>query len=303
MTIVQQIHNKVDTAQERLLEEATNMIRKYNKEIFELQQIKTDVITNQHEKGNILIQIGFTNTPEAIQRKKEIIDAEQQRIQVDRKMQDLIKKSNQANDKHHYLSVLINRYPFQKILTVEELDRICNKYDLVYSNASNYIKSIPDKNIQEIANAKKLESDDVIRLQYGLKTTPEKKLTEIEQQCYDWYANCIVDYEKDINWIKREIVYWNTHYYNPYRDKVNRCVCDTYQVITIDKRGLFIAAPKSHFRFTTEVKKGFGFFKSKPIPEPKDPIVFEFMRYGFVRILSKWGDEAEDPALIVPVLN
>lgn len=71
----------------------------------------------------------------------------------------------------------------------------------------------------------------------------------------------------------------------------------------IDKSGLFIAAPPSHFNLTglTEDTKNRGFFKVS-ITEPKDPIVFRYV-VGGLQILSKWGKEAEDEAFINPINN
>lgn len=69
----------------------------------------------------------------------------------------------------------------------------------------------------------------------------------------------------------------------------------------IERGGLFIAAPQSHFDTKGLTKKGLGFF-SVFETEIKDPIVFRYVRGG-IQVLTKWGLEANDPALVVPKLN
>ncbi len=74
-------------------------------------------------------------------------------------------------------------------------------------------------------------------------------------------------------------------------------------VQTIGQSGLFIAAPPSHFDLKELKKKTkHGWFSITEVVA-KDPIVFEYVRGGFVRILTKWGLEANDPTLVVPQLN
>jgi hypothetical protein len=71
---------------------------------------------------------------------------------------------------------------------------------------------------------------------------------------------------------------------------------------TYDRTGLFIAAPKEHFdlsELTFDEKKGFYEAKVRVI---KDPIVFRYVKGG-IQVLSKWGLEAEDPALQIEILN
>lgn len=72
---------------------------------------------------------------------------------------------------------------------------------------------------------------------------------------------------------------------------------------TTDQQGLFIAAPESHFDLKGLKKKGkLGFFKVTMKTEPDDPIVFRYVRGG-IQVLSKWGEEANDPMLANPIDN
>ena len=71
------------------------------------------------------------------------------------------------------------------------------------------------------------------------------------------------------------------------------------------KEGLFIAAPESEFdlKGLTKDKTGLkGYFKQIIEEKPDDPIVFRYV-FGGLQVLSKWGPEAEDPALTNPLDN
>ena len=45
-------------------------------------------------------------------------------------------------------------------MTQEKLDEICEKYNLIHAPVKNYIGDVPEKNLQEIANAQPLKDHD-----------------------------------------------------------------------------------------------------------------------------------------------
>jgi len=70
----------------------------------------------------------------------------------------------------------------------------------------------------------------------------------------------------------------------------------------INKSGLFICAPPSHFDLKTLSKEGeLGYFKVEKW-EINDPIVFRYCKGG-VQVISKWGLEASDEALVNEINN
>ena len=75
----------------------------------------------------------------------------------------------------------------------------------------------------------------------------------------------------------------------------------TDEMEEINRDGLFIAAPKSHFDLKGLKKKGLGFFNFT-VTEVKDPIVFRYVKGG-IQVLSKWGLEANDEMLVNPINN
>ena len=71
--------------------------------------------------------------------------------------------------------------------------------------------------------------------------------------------------------------------------------------ITITRSGLFIAAPKSHFNLDGLKISGKGFFNFVRI-EPKDPIVYRYVRGG-IQVITKWGIESNDEGLVNETMN
>lgn len=198
--LVKQIHADIDAAQGLLVEEATKRLSTYT-ETYDEKYI------GEMEK------YGFHNA--------EIVQEYNKRKREKENTERLLKLVEYYREK----------YPFQKFLTMPQLDAICEKYNLIHAPVRNYLKTVPKKNLDEIAKAKELERHDEI---------------------------------KDSRF-----------------------------------RGLFIAAPKSHFDLQGLEKHGKrGWLR----PEPKDPIVFRYVNGG-IQVLTKWGPEAEDPMLTNPIDN
>src|ERR1017187_2772863 len=116
--LIAKIHNEFDTEQERILNEAKEIINGTSK-----------LFSDKEER---LERIGFINTETVVKHKKN--------------KDVLIKNKAQAELIEYYKQ----NYPFQKFITETELDRICDKYKLIYAPISNYIKDVPEKNISEI---------------------------------------------------------------------------------------------------------------------------------------------------------
>jgi hypothetical protein len=181
---------------------------------------------------------------------------------------------------------------------MEEFDRICEKYDLVYARVERYLKDVPEKNISEIENAQPLREWDQIKTKYKFELD---FFDYVPEEVRDFFKTYEHDTDKGIN------------------DQVLRNLCpvkyagrylykaDGITIKVMPRSGLFIVTPKSHFDLSgasnddDSGKRGFFDFK-KIRPEPKDPIVFRHVNGG-IQVLSKWGAEAEDPTLVNPITN
>lgn len=234
--LIAEIHNEFDTAQDRLLKEATELL---------------DSLANTDKLENVasrLIKAGFTNTPTVSKTSK------------------LTREKTVAREQAELVQYYKQTYPFLKFLTEAELDRICEKYSLVFARSDRYIKEVPEKNLRDIEQAQELKEDDMIN--------------------------------RDQIRLERERREENMQYRSP-----ELYMSDLYFLgngrATTDRLGLFIAAPGSHFNLRGLVKTSkFGWGK----PEVKDPIVFRYVRGG-IQVLTKWGTEGEDPSLVVEKLN
>ena len=261
--------NQTDTLlQERAIVEAIH--REFDEAGEKILQEALAIInkgTDDVHKAMRLKKLGFTSA-EIVTKTKE----QQNIIEISEKDAELVQYYRQT-------------YPFLKFLKEEQLDAICKKYNLIYAPVANYIGDVPEKNLREIEQAQPLKKEDeikpwsfwesevgrdlnllsigIIRTSLFTKQTNEKMATEEKKN-----ISAIKPIEK----------------LRPQR---------TFN----DKRGLFIAAPQSHFNLEGLKNEGLGFFK-----EVKDPIVFRYVRGG-IQVLSKWGLEAYDEALINPINN
>jgi hypothetical protein len=260
--IIEQIHNEFDSAQERLLLEANRIL---------------SVKSNLPQIADRLKAVGFTSTPTA----KKGLGVKKQ----------LVQSKEQAELINYYS----NAYPFLKFLTESELDRICNKYNLVYASVDRYIEEVPEKNLKDIELAQRLKevdkAEDMIRffcscVDFGLDRGERNELkTGILVKASTFMQGC------------------NDETLPGYFNKKVSCKYQTldWEAHRINKTPLFIAAPLSHFNTASLIRKGLGFFDVTKI-EVKDPIVFRYVRGG-VQVITKWGLEANDPSLVVPALN
>ena len=275
--LIAKIHNEFDTAQERLLNEAKEIINGTSK-LFS-------------DKAERLERIGFINTETVVKHKKN--------------KDVLIKNKAQAELIEYYKQ----NYPFQKFITETELDRICDKYKLIYAPISNYIKDVPEKNISEIESCTDLNQKDCIETTYKvIKTNNEadflKLLNHLGKNTPEFTNTEVLEIAKNngrrgaLDWIFDQSTYMVFH---DIKEKLKlRFSIEKYE--TIYKQGLFIAAPISNFNLEGLKKhKKFGFLQIS-VTEIKDPVVFRYCRGG-IQVLSKWGLEGQDESLTNEKLN
>lgn len=254
MNIVEKIHNEIDTAQDRLLAESLSIIKNN---------------TTKLDKAKRLENIGFVRS-ETVQSSKQL---------------------QLTEDKANIIQYYKKQYPFLKFITIEELDRICDKYNLIYAQVDRYIKDVPERNIKEIENAQPLKKGDDM---YNTFTYSFNFFGYVPIKVRRFFKT----FKSDIRLVsdddfrdKCPIKYEGEHLYNS----------GGLKTFETKMGGLFIAAPKSHFDLSELKQHKNGFFSVFKIV-PKDPIVFRFVRGG-VQIITKWGDEAEESSLLNPINN
>lgn len=290
--LIKEIHNEFDTAPERILQQALSIIS-------DAQNSKISLESEIEDKAVRLKNLGFV--------KNGLVD-KLEKIEERNRQKDLI--INMEMKMAEGIKYYAQTYPFLKFLPISELDRICDKYGLVYAPVKHYKMPVPDKNLQEIENAQPLKSSDV---------QPDVVTRTYYDDSYNrkWGYNKVKEVLGGNSFTDDEIRELAKKHnipllYNGNRDffwKAGRKIlsdddmCITKEVVeTSSRSGLFIAAPKDHFDLTgLTFDKKKGYFQTT-IQIKKDPIVFRYVKGG-IQVLSKWGLEADDPALQMEILN
>lgn len=288
--LIEEIHNAFDSAQDKLLREANEIISK----------VKTDPIQPIELISDRLKAVGFIQTP---------VNKEAEKLNDER--MEIIKTTQEAELEANLIEYYKKTYPFLKFLTEVELKKICDKYKLIFAPVSAYKENVPEKNLRDIENAQKLRDEDKpIQMKFfsgrvwctsdytDLKVILEKKCSNLKNIPFKEISK-----EKYNGWLTEEtriahgvLKALNIEIdYKPY-------VWIDGKVDEVNKDGLFIAAPESHFNLKGLTKKNKHGFFNMFTTEIKDPIVFRYVRGG-IQVITKWGLEANDPALVVPVLN
>jgi hypothetical protein len=141
--LIEEIHNEFDTAPDRILQQALSIIG-------EQQSSKVSLESEIEDKAIRLRNLGFV--------KNGIVD-KLEKIEERNHQKDLI--INMETKMAEGIRYYARTYPFLKFLPVSELDRICDKYGLVYAPVKHYKMPVPDKNLKEIENAQPLKTMDV----------------------------------------------------------------------------------------------------------------------------------------------
>lgn len=206
------------------------------------------------------------------------------------------------------------RYPKEKFITIDVFDEICKKYNLIHAHIGNYKEDVPEKNLLEIKNRKELSyefKDNLVY--YSISFELEEWAFSSYKQKYisnsEFKHPSVFDTSSLTNFSSWEVETVIKNYVRKQTNTEKQIVLKKYDIKKYNKKGLFIAAPKTHFNLENiEKKSKFGFFNvSLTSYETKDPIVFEYCINGIIRIISKWGTEDDqsflDPALTNQILN
>lgn len=296
---VEEIHAEFDSAEENILKKCDIL----------LAELEIPTETQVERKADMLFNLGFVNSETVKQ--TEIIKNNKKSIEL-----KIAITSREANS----IRELKLKYPREKFITEEELERICDKYNLIHAPVANYIKDVPEKNVLEISNRKKLEKIDsfeehlilsgfndlglVLIDKLGKKNNPIFNLNEIIELNKCWNINNTGSYAiKDINNASDNWFSIGGRYYLQ-KFGIQSNDYPTFESSTVIKKdGLFIAAPESHFDLKCLSKKSkFGFFEVK-VTEVKDPVVFEYCKNNIVRIITKWGTDDDKSYLDSVLLN
>jgi hypothetical protein len=268
-----QIHSEFDTASDSLTSEAFEFLAYYDGKLEVIRSEKSSALSrimaseNEKaysiplaEKARRLRALGFANVKEVT---------------------ELTRMENQEREQweRQYALKRAEEEKYNKIIAELKADEVKFKQILNYREHYPAFKFITDEQLNGLC-----KKYGLVYAEVGDYTgdMPDKNLAEIES------ANIAVG--------DARVKIWRIIDAPPYSPIESITEVD----LTNHYNKLHIAAPQSQFKNLEQREKvGFGFFNRQEIRvEVKDPIVFRFVKGG-VLVISKWGDEANDPALAI----
>lgn len=241
--LIEEIHETFYTEVDRLLQSA--------KISHSLESDKQELL----EKCERLKKLGFTNTKEVQEAESEI-----------RRINDLKRENKQKAKLVEAIDYFTGKYTNYKFITVESVEKICEKYGFVYGDIATYIGTVPTKNLEHIENFK-IDEDDLCIIKYD---------------SFDGEAlyQSKIDFERE-----KRVKYGSIPLLSLY-----------------DYKRMDIVAPLKDFNTEGMELDGFT-LKKIQIP---DPIVLQPVCYKdelYYLIVTAWGDEAADNLVINPAHN
>lgn len=256
--IIREIHNSFFTEVDHLIEMANK------KEPLTIED------KNKFKKGEHLASLGFTSTESAKYTNK--VKNKNRKIERENIEKDKLIKA---------IKYFQLKYPQYKFITEESVKRICEKYNLVYATVDKYTGTVPDKNLEEIANFL-IKPEDALYL--CTRKNPFSSNGSASIATYEEYKKGINEEKlKKLSDIDRFNLTCNPHYY-------------------YSKAAFEIVAPLSDFNLKGYEVKDFKVSKIE-IPDPivLQPVCFEQKKYYLV--VTAWGDEASDPSVVNEINN
>lgn len=234
--IIAEIHSEFDSASEKILQEAKDLISGINT-----------------EKADRLRSLGFAQA-------KPVTETQQAR-QLKEKNEELARK----------VEYFKQWYPHNKFITEEAVRTICEKYGLVFGDASYYRGDVPEKNVLEM-EAFSLRKEDM-RTETSWEDMVMGRVRGSMERfiSHNPFGPSFIIREGEMNYG----IDWG------YEDKPSKKEKKV-------KPAFKICAPESDFDMTMLSRKGHKLELNIP-----DPIVLQPVNGGYL-IVTKWGLEASD---------
>jgi hypothetical protein len=170
------------------------------------------------------------------------------------------------------------KYPLLKFITYKQLESICEKYGLIYAASIHFIGEIPEKNLLEIESAPAIDESDMFQGGGPTEGHRGEMEAEIEKLRNTGYGDR--SFANTLNNISLSLIRTNFK-----------------SLVKVYASSYFVAANRDLFNLKNIEK-----IEGTHTYRVKDPIVFRWVKGGIL-IITKWGEEANDPALVIPELN
>jgi regulator of replication initiation timing len=295
--VVEQIHQDFDSAEERLLKEAQSII---------------DQEANlQLANGDLAKRLGFENSKPS----REANEA-QAKLEEMKKLRETI-------------AYFREKYPLYKFITMEEVTRICEKWNLVLGDARDYTGDIPEKNLKNMGKFILKEDDwdevggnssgtnsafdglgNALARAFSEMRQPTIRINRTEMfSVWDAVpdsANIEIEGRLSMAGLIELERQWP---YRSIRQKVKppfliaAPLHDFNQEGKVVEKGVLKPTP-DRFRGIMDLIKGKESSSQEAFRQwlIDDPIVLQPVRGGCL-IVDKWGPEASDPALVNEINN
>lgn len=266
--LVAEIHDEFYSADERLLQEAKNLLAnpKVNKAIY----------------AERLNKIGF-GASKPVKEALEIVEAHG-------KAGEIIKKIE-------YFRVW---YPSNKFITEDEVKKICEKYGLLLGDAQNYIGDVPEKNLTEIEKFSLRKEDWTEKaLSYSFRSFTLDMFSGLFNDLMLGHVSiqsrrsgALNDYYRRVNEsiglipsLDRSLPMMTSSFIDPFvKEKTMEPAKE------MEQASFKICAPQKDFNTGGyEVKEGYRLVY--------DPVVLQPVNGGYL-IVTAWGKESEDEIVI-----
>ena len=166
---------------------------------------------------------------------------------------------------HEAINYFAFTYPQYKFITEESVNKLCQKYGLVFGNVSYYIGDVPEKNLLQIEN---------------FKIKPEN-------ECWEFTVH---EFDKD-----DEITYGNESHCKYLFESANSTRIFRHSFYNCKPSDLMIVASLKDFDTSRLEVRG---YELKQVPDPVviKPVIYKNNRYFLV--VTAWGLESSDEDVV-----
>jgi hypothetical protein len=270
LTLVEQIHEDFYSADERILQEAEDILKR---------------LAVNPEKADRLRALGFESA-------KPVTD-----------------KINEAVERLHAKDTLIaikryrRRYPLNKFITEAEVQKLCEKWNLVLGDASNYIGDIPEKNLAEMENFTVDKSD--LAADLSMNADLSGGIAEM-MRAFVMHPSLFRDSQPEVSFDYNSSPFNRDSFggspsieFKLHGRGAGRVIEQAREMESKRRNTSFkIVAPISDFN-TTNYALAEGYKLAKKI---EDPVVLQPVRGGYL-IVTAWGPEASDSMVVNEINN
>lgn len=269
-------------------------MNKYMEEALNVSEVHVPSIYEIREEYKRLVGLGLANSQNAKALKSRIVSHDQMELTI-QKANGLIRFVKEIRELFGDKTILISREMFYNI---------CDRYGLSFGLLSDYCGTIPEENLHDISEVKKVGINDIrfrsIQEQASqiCRTSDfiELFVTEIVDRSITGEENGYISSLRRHLKRNRHIMKIsktasedrNGYSSNEFKDfpSFHADLLISVKGINILHNNLFIACPKEYLK-NPDIKVSRA---------PFDPIVFHFCPYGVI-VHTAWGDEAEDEVL------